>query len=249
MGINTTCCKKDSSNNESDFRVSNDMSSVINEKIEEFNLKIESLKEVNFAKNTSDAFDFILSGEYYNSLIKGISPYILIGKITKNIFNSDLLKLFQRLIKWGKEYKLNQSNNIVEITKLNLKYATTSLIEDINSLNLKKINQNNGLKKLLIKIITELSLICQYFKFVNENNSNIDYKENFWKVVKIENEIKIYVYKISYSLVKFKKELTEVQPNHSVQNEKENNNKNETIKIYKGVEKYINNIAKKLMGS
>ena len=99
MGINTTCCKKDSSNNESDFKVSNDMSSVINDKIEEFNLKIESLKEVNFAKNTSDAFDFILSGEYYNSLIKGISPYILIGKITKNIFNSDLLKLFQRLIK------------------------------------------------------------------------------------------------------------------------------------------------------
>ena len=92
MGINNTCCRKNVTSNESDFKVSHEMSSVINDKIEEFNFNIESLKEVKFAKNNSDAFTFILSAEFYNSLIKGISPYILIGKITKNILiNKNLL--------------------------------------------------------------------------------------------------------------------------------------------------------------
>ena len=101
----------------------------------------------------------------------------------------------------------------------------------------------------MIKVITETSLISHYFKYINENNTNEEYKENFWKGVKVENEIKIYVYKISYNLIKMKKELIENHSNNST-NERENvNNINETIKIYKGVEKYINNIANKIIGS
>ena len=248
MGINTTCCRKSVTNNESDFKVSHEMSSLINDKIEEFNFNIESLKEVKFAKNNSDAFTFILSAEFYNSLIKGISPYILIGKITKNIFNSDLFKLFQKIVKWCKDYK-SIENKYVELIKFNLKLGTNCLIEEIDALNLKIINQNSSIKKYLIKVITETSLISHYFKYINENNTNEEYKENFWKGVKVENEIKIYVYKISYNLIKFKKELIENHSNHST-NEGENVNKiNETIKIYKGVEKYINNIANKIIGS
>ena len=56
MGINTTCCKKDSSNNESDFKVSNDMSSVINEKIEDFDYE-EDLEEKNYVSR---------NGKHYN---------------------------------------------------------------------------------------------------------------------------------------------------------------------------------------
>ena len=248
MGINTTCCRKSETNNESDFKVSHEMSSVINDKIEEFNFNNESLKEVKFAKNISDAFNFILSAEFYKSLIKGISPYILIGKITKNIFNSDLFKLFQKIVKWCKDYK-SIENKYVGLIKFNLKLGTNCLIDEIDALNLKIINQNITIKKYLIKVITDVSLISHYFKYINENNTNEEYKDNFWKGVKVENEIKIYVYKISYSLTKFKKEIIENHSNNTT-NERENiNNINETIKIYKGVEKYINNIANKIISS
>ena len=135
-------------------------------------------------------------------------------------------------------------------------YGTKNTLHEINLLNLESINQNNTFKKLFINILSDLSLIYQYFKYENEKDNNEDYKENYWKELNIEEELKTNVYKIDYNLIKLKNYLISLLSplnNEFATSSKtceETNNKEKihtrdiTIKLYKEVENFVNNISK-----
>ena len=254
MGIATICCNSTNSNKKNEILVSFSLDSEINDKVNKSYLDNNTLKNIISANNIEEAFDYITSGNYYKSLLKITYPYILISKIIQNLENSDLLSLIQKLLEICLNYH-NMNNKYIDYVKINLDYGTKNTFHEINMLNLESINQNNTFKKLFIKIISDLSLIYQYFKYDNEKDNNEDYKENYWKELNIKEELKTNVYKIDYNLIKLKNEFISILGplnNEFATSSKtcdETNNKEKihtrdiTIKIYKEVENFINKIS------
>ncbi len=255
MGIAASCCNSADPNKKTEMIVSFSLDSELDDKDIKPNLDNNKLQDIISANNIEDAFNFITSENYYKLLFKISYPYIIIGKIIQNLENSDLLSLLQKLLELCLNYH-NVSNKYIDYVKINLDYGTKNTFHEINLLNLESINQNNSFKKLFIKILSDLSLIYQYFKYENEKDNNEDYKENYWKDLKIEEELKTYVYKIDYNLIKLKNDFISVLSplnNEFATSSKtceETNNKEKihtrdiTIKIYKDVENFVNNISK-----
>lgn len=255
MGIAASCCNSADPNKKTEMIVSFSLDSELDDKDIKPNLDNNKLQDITSANNIEDAFNFITSENYYKLLFKISYPYIIIGKIIQNLENSDLLSLLQKLLELCLNYH-NVSNKYIDYVKINLDYGTKNTFHEINLLNLESINQNNSFKKLFIKILSDLSLIYQYFKYENEKDNNEDYKENYWKDLKIEEELKTYVYKIDYNLIKLKNDFISVLSplnNEFATSSKtceETNNKEKihtrdiTIKIYKDVENFVNNISK-----
>ena len=255
MGIAASCCNSADPNKKTEMIVSFSLDSELDDKDIKPNLDNNKLQDIISANNIEDAFNFITSENYYKLLFKISYPYIIIGKIIQNLENSDLLSLLQKLLELCLNYH-NVSNKYIDYVKINLDYGTKNTFHEINLLNLESINQNNSFKKLFIKILSDLSLIYQYFKYENEKDKNEDYKENYWKDLKIEEELKTYVYKIDYNLIKLKNDFISVLSplnNEFATSSKtceETNNKEKihtrdiTIKLYKEVENFVNNISK-----
>ena len=255
MGIAASCCNSADPNKKTEMIVSFSLDSELDDKDIKPNLDNNKLQDIISANNIEDAFNFITSENYYKLLFKISYPYIIIGKIIQNLENSDLLSLLQKLLELCLNYH-NVSNKYIDYVKINLDYGTKNTFHEINLLNLESINQNNSFKKLFIKILSDLSLIYQYFKYENEKDNNEDYKENYWKDLKIEEELKTYVYKIDYNLIKLKNNFISVLSplnNEFATSSKtceETNNKEKihtrdiTIKLYKEVENFVNNISK-----
>ena len=255
MGIAASCCNSADPNKKTEMIVSFSLDSELDDKDIKPNLDNNKLQDIISANNIEDAFNFITSENYYKLLFKISYPYIIIGKIIQNLENSDLLSLLQKLLELCLNYH-NVSNKYIDYVKINLHYGTKNTFHEINLLNLESINQNNSFQKLFIKILSDLSLIYQYFKYENEKDNNEDYKENYWKDLKIEEELKTYVYKIDYNLIKLKNDFISVLSplnNEFATSSKtceETNNKEKihtrdiTIKIYKDVENFVNNISK-----
>ena len=255
MGIAASCCNSADPNKKTEMIVSFSLDSELDDKDIKPNLDNNKLQDIISANNIEDAFNFITSENYYKLLFKISYPYIIIGKIIQNLENSDLLSLLQKLLELCLNYH-NVNNKYIDYVKINLDYGTKNTFHEINLLNLESINQNNSFKKLFIKILSDLSLIYQYFKYENEKDNNEDYKENYWKDLKIEEELKTYVYKIDYNLIKLKNDFISVLSplnNEFATSSKtceETNNKEKihtrdiTIKIYKDVENFVNNISK-----
>ena len=254
MGIAASCCNSADPNKKTEMIVSFSLDSELDDKDIKPNLDNNKLQDIISANNIEDAFNFITSDNYYKLLFKISYPYIIIGKIIQNLENSDLLSLLQKLLELCLNYH-NVSNKYIDYVKINLDYGTKNTFHEINMLNLESINQNNTFKKLFIKIISDLSLIYQYFKYDNEKDNNEDYKENYWKELNIKEELKTNVYKIDYNLIKLKNEFISILGplnNEFATSSKtcdETNNKEKihtrdiTIKIYKEVENFINKIS------
>ncbi len=255
MGITASCCNSGAPNKKNEIIVSFSLDSELNDKDIKQNLDNNTLKDIKSANDIEEAFNFITSENYYKLLFKITYPYIIIGKIIENLDNSNLLSLIQKLLEICLNYH-NASNKYIDYVKINLDYGTKNTLHEINLLNLESINQNNTFKKLFIKILSDLSLIYQYFKYENEKDNNEDYKENYWKELNIEEELKTNVYKIDYTLIKLKNYLISLLSplnNEFATSSKtceETNNKEKihtrdiTIKLYKEVENFVNNISK-----
>ena len=255
MGITASCCNSGAPNKKNEIIVSFSLDSELNDKDIKQNLDNNTLKDIKSANDIEEAFNFITSENYYKLLFKITYPYIIIGKIIENLDNSNLLSLIQKLLEICLNYH-NASNKYIDYVKINLDYGTKNTLHEINLLNLESINQNNTFKKLFIKILSDLSLIYQYFKYENEKDNNEDYKENYWKELNIEEELKTNVYKIDYNLIKLKNYLISLLSplnNEFATSSKtceETNNKEKihtrdiTIKLYKEVENFVNNISK-----
>ena len=255
MGITASCCSSGAPNKKNEIIVSFSLDSELNDKDIKQNLDNNTLKDIKSANDIEEAFNFITSENYYKLLFKITYPYIIIGKIIENLDNSNLLSLIQKLLEICLNYH-NASNKYIDYVKINLDYGTKNTLHEINLLNLESINQNNTFKKLFINILSDLSLIYQYFKYENEKDNNEDYKENYWKELNIEEELKTNVYKIDYNLIKLKNYLISLLSplnNEFATSSKtceETNNKEKihtrdiTIKLYKEVENFVNNISK-----
>ncbi len=241
MGIkNSNCCYKIKNNLNSEVLIPEDSS--VNE-ITGYGL----LKDIKPINDISKCFDFIISGEYYLLLFKIPSPYNLIEKIILELNSDDVLVLIENIINWIKTTE-SIENKVIQEVKINLEYGTKRVLYEINTLHLK--NKIKIPKNIEIKCLGDLSIITQYIKYINFHGKENNYEENFWKgILNVEKEIKIYLYKISYNLIQIKLFVSarenETKNNGNHYSKKNSSTKQESMKIYKEIEKFINEMNMK----
>ena len=241
MGIkNSNCCYKIKNNLNSEVLIPEDSS--VNE-ITGYGL----LKDIKPINDISKCFDFIISGEYYLLLFKIPSPYNLIEKIILELNSDDVLVLIENIINWIKTTE-SIENKVIQEVKINLEYGTKRVLYEINTLHLK--NKIKIPKNIEIKCLGDLSIITQYIKYINFHEKENNYEENFWKgILNVEKEIKIYLYKISYNLIQIKLFVSarenETKNNGNHYSKKNSSTKQESMKIYKEIEKFINEMNMK----
>ena len=246
MGI-PVCCFNRTNIPNSDLKVSEDLTAHTKTNDKEILKNIKSINDI------SNAFDYILSGEYYILLSKVSSYYNLIDKIVLELNSDDVFVLIENIINWIKKTD-SIENKIIKETKINIEYGTKKLINEINIIHSQK--KTNILKVITIKCLGDLSIIAQFIKYKNNNGKDNNYENNFWKNVNEEKEIKTLSYKVSFNLMRIKDNLSNPSSN---QNENKDNNtdsdktnieklntfKNESNKLFDNIEKFVNDINNK----
>ena len=246
MGVNLICCLNRTNVLNSDVKVLED--STANYQISA-ELALKNIKSLN---DISQAFNFIISGEYYLLLFKITNVYTLIDKIISELNCDDIFTLIEKFVNWINNSE-SVENKIINEMKLNVEYGTKRLITEIHD-----IHSQNKIKLpkiYLIKCLTNLSLISQYIKYINNNEKEKDYKENYWKEDD-KKKIKLLSYKVSYNLMKIRDFLLN-SSNHNdnkentdslkSNNEKLDSSKNEYLNLYGNIEKFIKAINDKFI--
>lgn len=246
MGVNLICCLNRTNVLNSDVKVLEDSTA-------NYQISTElALKNVESLNDLSQAFNFIISGEYYLLLFKITNVYTLIDKIISELNCDDIFTLIEKFVNW-----INNSesieNKIINEMKLNVEYGTKRLITEIHGFHSQ--NKIKLPKIYLIKCLTNLSLIAQYIKYINNNEKEKDYKENYWKEDD-EKKIKLLSYKVSYNLMKIRDFLLN-SSNHNdnkentdslkSNNEKLDSSKNEYLNLYGNIEKFIKELNDKFI--
>jgi hypothetical protein len=210
------------------------------------------LKDVKSINDISLAFDYIISGEYYLLLSKITSAYILIEKIVFELNNDDIFVLIENIINWIKKTE-SIENKIINECKKNIEYGTKKIINEINvfhSQNKIKIPKNYE-----IRCLSDLSLIAQYIKFINNHDKEKNYEINFWKEYDVEKEIKMLSYRISYNLMKIREVVSNKSSNHNEENtdslksnrDKIDSTRDKSSQLFNNIEKFIKDINGKLI--
>jgi Ni,Fe-hydrogenase maturation factor len=239
MGVKSlSCCGNQDENTISNFRVPESDIISISSDTQKYIEDKEILLSLAPKSSLQNCYDFIISSDYYSLILKGVSPYNLISKITKNLKNSELFSLITKLMEFINKYENTKNLLIIDNIKSNLELGTKKLLKDINIKNVK--NETIG-KSNLMKCIGDLSIISQFINYINYHGNNKSYENNFWKSVNIENEIKMNCFKASYHLVNAKKEINN---NILSDNKIDMNKRGEAIKYYKEVDGFMNNIIK-----
>ena len=239
MGVKSlSCCSNQDENTISNFRVPESDIISISSDTQKYIEDKEILLSLAPKTGLQNCYDFIISSDYYSLILKGVSPYNLISKITKNLKNNELFSLITKLMEFINKYENTKNLLIIDNIKSNLELGTTKLLKEINIKNVKNemIGKNN-----LMKCIGDLSIISQFINYINYHGNNKSYENNFWKSVNIENEIKMNCFKASYNLVNAKKEINN---NILSDNKIDMNKRGEAIKYYKEVDGFMNNIIK-----
>ena len=210
------------------------------------------LKDVKSINDISLAFDYIISGEYYLLLIKITSAYILIDKIVLELNNDDIFVLIENIINWIKKTE-SIDNKIINECKKNIEYGTKKIINDINvfhSQNKIKIPKNYE-----IRCLSDLSLIAQYVKYINNHDKEKYYENNFWKENDVEKEIKMLSYRVSYNLMKIREVVSNKGSNHNEENtdslksngDKIDSTRDKSSQLFSNIDKFIKDINCKLI--
>lgn len=246
MGVNLICCLNRTNVLNSDVKVLED--STANYQISA-ELALKNIKSLN---DLSQAFNFIISGEYYLLLFKITNVYTLIDKIISELNCDDIFTLIEKFVNWINNSE-SVENKIINEMKLNVEYGTKRLITEIHGFHSQ--NKIKLPKIYLIKCLTNLSLISQYIKYINNNEKEKDYKENYWKEDD-KKKIKLLSYKVSYNLMKIRDFLLN-SSNHNdnkentdslkSNNEKLDSSKNEYLNLYGNIEKFIKAINDKFI--
>ena len=246
MGVNLICCLNRTNVLNSDVKVLED--STANYQISA-ELALKNIKSLN---DISQAFNFIISGEYYLLLFKITNVYTLIDKIISELNCDDIFTLIEKFVNWINNSE-SVENKIINEMKLNVEYGTKRLITEIHGFHSQ--NKIKLPKIYLIKCLTNLSLISQYIKYINNNEKEEDYKENYWKEDD-KKKIKLLSYKVSYNLMKIRDFLLN-SSNHNdnkentdslkSNNEKLDSSKNEYLNLYGNIEKFIKAINDKFI--
>ena len=246
MGVNLICCLNRTNVLNSDVKVLED--STANYQISS-ELALKNIKSLN---DLSQAFNFIISGEYYLLLFKITNVYTLIDKIISELNCDDIFTLIEKFVNWINNSE-SVENKIINEMKLNVKYGTKRLITEIHDFHSQ--NKIKLPKIYLIKCLTNLSLISQYIKYINNNEKEKDYKENYLKEDD-KKKIKLLSYKVSYNLMKIRDFLLN-SSNHNdnkentdslkSNNEKLDSSKNEYLNLFGNIEKFIKEINDKFI--
>ena len=210
------------------------------------------LKDVKSINDISLAFDYIISGEYYLLLIKITSAYILIDKIVLELNNDDIFVLIENIINWIKKTE-SIENKIINECKKNIEYGTKKIINEINvfhSQNKIKIPKNYE-----IRCLSDLSLIAQYVKYINNHDKEKYYENNFWKENDVEKEIKMLSYRVSYNLMKIREVVSNKGSNHNEENtdslksngDKIDSTRDKSSQLFNNIDKFIKDINCKLI--
>ena len=210
------------------------------------------LKDVKSINDISLAFDYIISGEYYLLLIKITSAYILIDKIVLELNNDDIFVLIENIINWIKKTE-SIDNKIINECKKNIEYGTKKIINEINvfhSQNKIKIPKNYE-----IRCLSDLSLIAQYVKYINNHDKEKYYENNFWKENDVEKEIKMLSYRVSYNLMKIREVVSNKGSNHNEENtdslksngDKIDSTRDKSSQLFNNIDKFIKDINCKLI--
>ena len=210
------------------------------------------LKDVKSINDISLAFDYIISGEYYLLLIKITSAYILIDKIVLELNNDDIFVLIENIINWIKKTE-SIDNKIINECKKNIEYGTKKIINEINvfhSQNKIKIPKNYE-----IRCLSDLSLIAQYVKYINNHDKEKYYENNFWKENDVEKEIKMLSYRVSYNLMKIREVVSNKGSNHNEENtdslksngDKIDSSRDKSSQLFNNIDKFIKDINCKLI--
>ena len=210
------------------------------------------LKDVKSINDISLAFDYIISGEYYLLLSKITSAYILIDKIVLELNNDDIFVLIENIINWIKKTE-SIDNKIINECKKNIEYGTKKIINEINvfhSQNKIKIPKNYE-----IRCLSDLSLIAQYVKYINNHDKEKYYENNFWKENDVEKEIKMLSYRVSYNLMKIREVVSNKGSNHNEENtdslksngDKIDSTRDKSSQLFSNIDKFIKDINCKLI--
>ena len=210
------------------------------------------LKDVKSINDISLAFDYIISGEYYLLLIKITSAYILIDKIVLELNNDDIFVLIENIINWIRKTE-SIDNKIINECKKNIEYGTKKIINEINvfhSQNKIKIPKNYE-----IRCLSDLSLIAQYVKYINNHDKEKYYENNFWKENDVEKEIKMLSYRVSYNLMKIREVVSNKGSNHNEENtdslksngDKIDSSRDKSSQLFNNIDKFIKDINCKLI--
>ena len=210
------------------------------------------LKDVKSINDISLAFDYIISGEYYLLLSKITSAYILIDKIVTELNNDDIFVLIENIINWIKKTE-SIDNKIINECKKNIEYGTKKIINEINIFHSQ--NKIKIPKSYEIRCLSDLSLIAQYIKYINNHEKENDYENNFWKEIDVEKEIKMLSYRVSYNLMKIREVVSNKVSNHNEENtdslksnrDKIDSTRDKSSQLFNNIENFIKVIKIKLI--
>ena len=216
------------------------------------NVGSSMLKDVKSINDISLAFDYIISGEYYLLLSKITSAYILIDKIVTELNNDDIFVLIENIINWIKKTE-SIDNKIINECKKNIEYGTKKIINEINIFHSQ--NKIKIPKSYEIRCLSDLSLIAQYIKYINNHEKENDYENNFWKEIDVEKEIKMLSYRVSYNLMKIREVVSNKGSNHNEENtdslksnrDKIDSTRDKSSQLFNNIEKFIKDINIKLI--
>ena len=247
MGINgLTCCYNKTNALNTEVKIADNSTGNFQ------NVGGSMLKDVKSINDISLAFDYIISGEYYLLLIKITSAYILIDKIVLELNNDDIFVLIENIINWIKKTE-SIENKIINECKKNIEYGTKKIINEINvfhSQNKIKIPKNYE-----IRCLSDLSLIAQYVKYINNHDKEKYYENNFWKENDVEKEIKMLSYRVSYNLMKIREVVSNKGSNHNEENtdslksngDKIDSTRDKSSQLFNNIDKFIKDINCKLI--
>ena len=210
------------------------------------------LKDVKSINDISLAFDYIISGEYYLLLSKITSAYILIDKIVLELNNDDIFVLIENIINWIKKTE-SIDNKIINECKKNIEYGTKKIINEINVFHSQ--NKIKIPKSYEIRCLSDLSLIAQYVKYINNHDKEKYYENNFWKENDVEKEIKMLSYRVSYNLMKIREVVSNKGSNHNEENtdslksngDKIDSTRDKSSQLFNNIDKFIKDINCKLI--
>ena len=202
MGVITKCCTRD-------LIVNNSQISLYTNS--DIDVKEELIKELPSNLDQNGIFQFIISEKYYSLLSKNNSKNSIAQQITKDMNITNIILLMNELLKYIKNFDLNDNNktNII-IIKNNAKCSFGFLIKEIKT---KKSEEKNNY--FIIRALSNICIIVQSLLYLKNNESNDVYKINIWKKKDIIKEAKKNGFQGAFYLLMYNKRKNEKNLNEN----------------------------------
>ena len=169
-----------------------------------FIIQKDFLPDIDISTNTIEAFQFLISDNFYLLLIKGSSHYLILYKVTMKLSIKELVTLIENILDYIKD-KAPVGNKLISDIKENLDFGLKYPLAEIKERCATDNENNKSTKNFMSKAIAELCIIIHFIKFTNEQKTNFNYKvNNFWKGKKVEESLNLNSYNACHFLIQAK---------------------------------------------